>query len=90
MVNNPLPDDTSAKDLAKIINAEQDKFDLGEREVKKAVEKAITENPQAVADYQSGKKAAVGFLIGQVMKLTSGRADPAITRQLLMEALNQT
>ena len=90
MVNNPLPEDTTAKDLAQIINAEQDKFDLGEKEVKNAVEKAIAENPQAVADYQSGKKAAAGFLIGQVMKLTSGRADPAITRQFLMEALNQT
>ncbi len=87
MVNNPLPEDTTAKDLAKIIKAEQDKFDLGENEVKKAVKKAISENPQAVEDYQSGKKAAVGFLIGQVMKLTSGRADPNTARQLLIEEL---
>lgn len=88
IVNNPLPEDITSEQLAEKIKASQDQFDLEEEEIKKAVKKAIADNPQAVEDYQSGKKAAISFLIGQVMKLTSGRADPTVTRDLLTEILN--
>ena len=37
---------------------------------------AINNNPDAVNDYNSGKETAVKFLIGQVMKLSKGKADP--------------
>ncbi len=88
MVNNPLPENISSQQLSEKIKAGQDQFDLNKDKIKKAVEKAISENPQAVADYHTGKKAAVGFLIGQVMKLTSGRADPNIARQLITKILS--
>jgi aspartyl-tRNA(Asn)/glutamyl-tRNA(Gln) amidotransferase subunit B len=49
----------------------------------------IAANPAAVTDYQSGKKAAIGFLIGQVMKQMRGTANPAVARQLLTDILHQ-
>jgi aspartyl-tRNA(Asn)/glutamyl-tRNA(Gln) amidotransferase subunit B len=53
----------------------------------KAVKQAIDENPQAVSDYHEGKKEAVNFLMGQVMRLTRGKADPEETSKFLREAL---
>ena len=52
-----------------------------------AVKQAIEENPQAVGDYHSGKKGALNFLVGQVMKKTRGRADPTLTNRLIREQL---
>jgi len=52
-----------------------------------AAKQAIDENPQAVEDYRSGKKGALNFLVGQVMKKTRGRADPALTNRLIREQL---
>jgi aspartyl-tRNA(Asn)/glutamyl-tRNA(Gln) amidotransferase subunit B len=42
------------------------------------VDQAIVANPKSVADYKAGKKAAAGFFVGQVMKLSKGKADPKI------------
>ncbi len=50
-----------------------------------AVEEAITENPQAVEDYRSGKQEAVNFLMGQVMKKTKGRADAKEVREMIIQ-----
>ncbi len=58
-----------------------------EVELRKLVEQVIAENPQAVADYKRGKKQAVGYLVGQVMKLTQGKANPQIVVRLLEERL---
>ena len=51
------------------------------------VDKAIANNPQAVEDYRSGKQQAVGFLVGQVMKESRGRANPGTVTALLKEKL---
>jgi aspartyl-tRNA(Asn)/glutamyl-tRNA(Gln) amidotransferase subunit B len=51
------------------------------------VQSVVDEHPDAVSDYQSGKKAAIGFLIGQVMKQMRGTANPGVARQLLEQAL---
>ncbi|MGZ4931723.1 MAG: Asp-tRNA(Asn)/Glu-tRNA(Gln) amidotransferase subunit GatB [Halobacteriota archaeon] len=56
-------------------------------QVNEAVTQTIEENPQAVEDYYNGKKGAINFLVGQVMKKTRGRADPSITNRLLRERL---
>jgi len=52
------------------------------------VEKVITANPKSVEDYRSGKKNALGFLVGQVMKETKGQANPGLVNKLLQEKLN--
>jgi len=56
-------------------------------EVEQAVEEAIEENPDAVADYESGDDGALNFLVGQVMGKTGGSADPGQVNQLLREEL---
>jgi aspartyl-tRNA(Asn)/glutamyl-tRNA(Gln) amidotransferase subunit B len=48
-----------------------------------AIEDAIVANPDAVADYCAGKKAAAAFLIGRVMRATRGQADANVVRDLL-------
>ena len=64
--------------------------DLGKTsgdEVQQAVEAAIEENPDAVADYEDGDDGAINFLVGQVMGKTGGSADPGDVNQLLREEL---
>ena len=51
------------------------------------IHRVIAENPAAVADYRKGKAQALTFLVGQVMKATRGKADPALTNRLLKERL---
>ncbi|MHB0868829.1 MAG: Asp-tRNA(Asn)/Glu-tRNA(Gln) amidotransferase subunit GatB [Chloroflexota bacterium] len=51
------------------------------------VDDVIKNNPQAVADFKAGKGAAVGFLVGQVMKLTRGQANPGVVNKLLKDKL---
>ncbi|WP_456418894.1 Asp-tRNA(Asn)/Glu-tRNA(Gln) amidotransferase subunit GatB [Methanocaldococcus infernus] len=56
--------------------------------LEKAVEEAIKNNPKAVEDYLSGKKEALNFLMGQVMKITKGRAEPRKVIELLKKKLD--
>ncbi len=48
---------------------------------------AIAANPKAVADYQKGNKAAIGALVGGVMKLSKGKANPRVISQMLAKLL---
>lgn len=61
-----------------------------EGNIKTIVLKVISENTGSVADYHKGKKKAVGFLVGQVMKATKGRANPKLVNKLLEEELKKT
>ncbi|EKD68712.1 MAG: hypothetical protein ACD_47C00473G0001 [uncultured bacterium] len=49
----------------------------------KVIGEVLTENPKSVSDFISGKEAAVGFLVGQIMKKTKGKANPGIVNQTL-------
>jgi aspartyl-tRNA(Asn)/glutamyl-tRNA(Gln) amidotransferase subunit B len=51
------------------------------------VDKVMAANPQSVEDYRNGKEKAIGFLVGQVMKETKGKANPALVNKLLREKL---
>jgi aspartyl-tRNA(Asn)/glutamyl-tRNA(Gln) amidotransferase subunit B len=53
-----------------------------------AVRAALVAHPQSVADYRAGKRQALGFLVGQVMKATQGKANPALVNELLRRALD--
>lgn len=55
--------------------------------IKEIVVKVIAENPQSVADYKAGKDKAVGFIVGQVMKASRGKANPGIVNKLIIEEL---
>lgn len=56
--------------------------------IKSIVEQVIANNPQSVADYKAGKQKAVGFLVGQVMKETKGKANPGLVNKLIVDALS--
>ena len=60
-----------------------------EDELAGIVAAVIAENPAAVQDFNQGKKRAIGFLVGQVMKATRGKANPGIVNQKLQEVLRQ-
>ncbi|MFC1590618.1 Asp-tRNA(Asn)/Glu-tRNA(Gln) amidotransferase subunit GatB [Candidatus Omnitrophota bacterium] len=49
----------------------------------------IDSNPKTVEDYRSGKKAALAFLVGQVMKRTKGRANPKFVNEILAKKLGE-
>ena len=55
--------------------------------IESAVAAAIAANPKAVADYRSGKETAARFLMGQVMRLTKGQAQPELALRLVQEGL---
>ncbi len=56
-------------------------------EIEAIIDQVVTENPQGVADYKAGKNKAFAFLIGQIMKLSRGKASPAIVNDLLLKKL---
>ncbi|MGA9049172.1 MAG: Asp-tRNA(Asn)/Glu-tRNA(Gln) amidotransferase subunit GatB [Dehalococcoidia bacterium] len=51
------------------------------------VDKIIADNEKAVVDYKAGKEASLTFLMGQVMRASRGKANPAIVRQLIVDKL---
>jgi aspartyl-tRNA(Asn)/glutamyl-tRNA(Gln) amidotransferase subunit B len=51
------------------------------------VDRVVAENPQAVEDWTRGRPQSLGFLVGQVMKATRGKANPALVNRLLLERL---
>ena len=54
----------------------------------KIVEAVLAANPGSVEDYHKGKNKALGFLVGQVMKETKGKANPQMVNKLLREKLD--
>jgi len=50
----------------------------------------VLNNPKAVEDYYSGKKQALNYLVGQVMKATRGRADPGETAKIMKQILDSS
>ena len=51
------------------------------------IERVIADNGKAVADYRAGKEASLTFLIGQVMKASRGKANPAVVRPIIVDKL---
>jgi aspartyl-tRNA(Asn)/glutamyl-tRNA(Gln) amidotransferase subunit B len=61
--------------------------DTGELEA--AALQVIKENPQAVADYKAGKAQAVRFMVGQLMRLSKGRANPNMAAEIITRKLGE-
>lgn len=51
------------------------------------VEQALAKFPEKVTEYRAGKKGLLGLFVGEVMKLSKGKADPKLTNKLLLEKL---
>ena len=55
--------------------------------IQKLVDEVLAANPKSVEDYKGGKKNVVGFLVGQCMKASKGKGNPAIMREMLLKIL---
>jgi len=55
--------------------------------IEKAVDEVLAAHPQQVSDYRAGKEKVFGFLVGQVMKATQGKASPQILNEILRKKL---
>lgn len=58
------------------------------KEIESYIAKVVEENQQSVLDYKAGKERAFGFLVGQVMKLSRGKASPALVNELLKKKID--
>lgn len=56
-------------------------------EIEPIVDQVLAENAQSVADYKAGREKALAFLVGQVMKLTRGKASPAVVNELILKKI---
>ena len=57
--------------------------------IKEVVMKILEVNPQSVADFKAGKDRALGFLVGQAMKETNGKANPKMLNEMFLAELNK-
>lgn len=56
-------------------------------EIEKIVQQVLSDNPKAAEDVKSGEMKAIGFLVGQVMKLSQGKANPQMAQELIKKQL---
>ena len=57
--------------------------------IKQVVLKVLESNPQSITDYKAGKDRALGFLVGQAMKETKGKANPQMLNKMFLEELKK-
>ena len=60
-----------------------------EGELKKIVEEVLNNNEQSIIDFKNGKDRALGFLVGQVMKASRGKANPQLVNKMLLEMMEE-
>ncbi len=75
------------KDAKDIVEEKGLKQVTDEGAILEIVKKVVDANPQSVSDYKAGKEKAIGFLVGQIMKESRGKANPQIVNKLLLEIL---
>ena len=56
-------------------------------ELEKLADKVLAGNPGSVEDFKNGKEKALGFLVGQIMKATRGKANPKLANEILLKKL---
>ena len=79
----------SEKSISDIMKDEGIENITDDGEIKKIVEKIIKDNPESVEDYRNGHDRAMKYLMGQVMKETKGKINPALASELLKEELTR-
>jgi aspartyl-tRNA(Asn)/glutamyl-tRNA(Gln) amidotransferase subunit B len=56
-------------------------------ELEKMIDQVLTASPKQVEQYKAGKTTMIGFFVGQVMKASQGKANPAVLNELLVKKL---
>ncbi len=78
---------SEGKDADEIIEAKGLKQITDTGAIEKVIDDVMAANPKQLADYRSGKDKLFGFFVGQVMKVTGGKANPAQVNELLKKRL---
>jgi aspartyl-tRNA(Asn)/glutamyl-tRNA(Gln) amidotransferase subunit B len=79
---------TEGKSADQVIEARGLKQITDTSAIERAIDEVMAKNPQQLADYRSGKEKLFGFFVGQVMKATQGKANPAQLNELLKRKLS--
>ncbi len=79
-------DGTSSEEIIKRDNLLQVSDDGA---IEKWVADVMEANPDSITDYHNGKDRALGFLVGQVMKASRGKADPVLVNKMILDKLNE-
>ena len=79
---------TSGRDADAIIEEKGLKQITDSSAIERVIEEVMAKNPGQLADYRSGKDKLFGFFVGQVMKATQGKANPAQVNELLKRKLS--
>lgn len=57
-------------------------------QIEGVVKQVLSDNPKAVADIKAGEEKAIGFLVGQVMKASKGKANPGMVQKIIRDKIN--
>lgn len=79
----------TGKDPEKIVDEKGLKQMSDVSQLREIAIKIINDNPKSVDDYKKGKDKAIGYLVGQMMKATRGKANPQLANKLLKEELSK-
>ncbi|MDG2764886.1 hypothetical protein P7M25_26515, partial [Vibrio parahaemolyticus] len=60
-----------------------------EEELSRVIDEVIKDNQQSVEDFKNGKDRALGYLMGQIMKKTKGKANPNTANKMLIDKINK-
>jgi len=75
------------KDPLLIIKEKGLKQQSNPKEIEKIISKVILDNPDKVKEYKSGKNKLFGFFVGQIMKVSGGKANPQLVNEILKKKL---
>ena len=76
------------KDPITIVKSKGLKQQSDPKELEKLIDKVINDSPDKVKEYKSGKEKLFGFFVGQVMKVSGGKANPLLVNNILKKKLN--
>ena len=77
------------KDPELIVNEEGLKQESDPKELEKIISKIIIDNKIKVEEYKTGKEKLFGFFVGQVMKISEGKANPKLVNEILKDKLSK-
>jgi len=77
------------KDPELIVKEQNLKQESDPKELEKLIDKIINENNDKVKEYKAGKEKLFGFFVGQVMKISGGKANPKLTNEILKDKLSK-
>ena len=75
------------QDPKKIIDDKGLKQQSDPKELEKLIDKVVNSNQEKVKEYKSGKEKLFGFFVGQVMKVSGGKANPQLVNEILKKKL---